>query len=122
MELCSFWVINPADGQGGKPEPIKLTFFENGDINLVSLSQDEEYRGAYRLPSGSYSYKGDALMVSEDQLNRIVSLVSRTSDEDEFRSSLNAAQLINDREWNMFYANPSAWKNLRLVVISFGDE
>ena len=64
MELCSFWVISPADGQEGKPEPVKLTFFENGDLSLVSLCEDPEYRGAYMLTCGSYSYTGETLKVS----------------------------------------------------------
>jgi len=122
MELCSFWVINPADGQLGKPEPVKLVFFENGDTSVISLSEDPEYRGAFRLPCGSYSYSGDSLVVSEENLGKIVPLVYGADDLAEFRANLYEKGLVNDREWDLFYASPAAWKNLRILVVSFGDE
>lgn len=124
MELCSFWVINPADGQEGKPEPVKLIFYENGDITLVSLAEDPDYRGAYKLPAGFYLYSGNTLTVSEENLGKIISLTAcrENENDDEFRSALYSMQLLNDREWEFFYANPAAWKSLRIVVISFGDE
>ncbi len=121
MELYSFWVVNPADGQEGRPEPVKLVFFENGDINVISLSEDPEYQGAYKLPSGSYSYSGETLTVPEDRLSKIVPLTRGSADESEYRSELLSAALINDREWDLFYANPRAWKSLRIVAITFGD-
>lgn len=121
MELYSFWAINPADGQDGKPEPVKLAFFENGDIQLVSLSEEPDYRGAFKLPSGSYSYSGDILTVSEENLGKIVPLTPRTGSEEEYRSELLSRSLINDREWDLFYDNPRAWKSLRIIVVSFGD-
>ena len=124
MELCSFWVINPADGQEGKPEPVKLIFDENGDITLISLSEDPEYRGAYKLPTGFYSYSGNTLSVSEENLGKIVPLTALRENENEsgFRSALNSLNLMNDREWDFFYANSAAWKSLRIVIINFGDE
>lgn len=124
MELCSFWVINPADGQEGKPEPVKLIFYENGDITLISLAEDSDYRGAYKLPVGFYSYTGNTLSVSEEYLNKIIPLTAPRENENEsdFRSALYSLKLINDREWDFFYANPAAWKSLRIVIISFGDE
>ena len=121
MELFSFWAVNPADGQDGKPEPVKLAFFENGDIQLVSLSVDPEYRGAYKLPSGSYSYSGETLTVSEEDLGKIVPLARRTGSEEDYRAELLSAGLINDREWDLFYDSPRAWKSLRIIVVSFGD-
>ncbi|MHB9095881.1 MAG: hypothetical protein ACYC21_14540 [Eubacteriales bacterium] len=122
MELCSFWVINPADGREGKPEPIKLTFFENGDIYLVSIAEDPSYRGAYKLPAGSYSYTGETLLVSEENLDKIVPLAASTQDVTEFQANLYSSGLVNDREWDLFYATPSAWKSLRIIVVKFGDE
>lgn len=124
MELCSFWVINPADGQEGKPEPVKLIFDENGDITLISLSEDPEYRGVYKLPAGFYSYSGNTLSVSEENLGKIIPLTAPRENENEsgFRSALYSLNLINDREWDFFYANPVAWKSLRIVIINFGDE
>lgn len=124
MELYSFWVINPADGQEGKPEPVKLIFYENGDIALISLAEDPDYRGAYKLPAGFYSYSGNTLTVSETNLGKIISLTARRDNEnpDDFRSSLLFMKLLNDREWDLFYGNPAAWKSLRIVVINFGDE
>ena len=124
MELYSFWVINPADGQEGKPEPVKLIFDENGDITLISLAEEPDYRGAYKLPAGFYSYSGNTLSVSEENLGKIISLTSRGENENEngFRSALYSLSLLNDREWDLFYANPIAWKSLRIVIISFGDE
>lgn len=122
MELCSFWVINPADGQEGKPEPVKLVLFENGDLNVISLCEDPEFRGAYRLPAGSYAYSGETLAVAEENLGKIVTLASGEVDEERYYSDLVGAGLINDREWGLFYANPAAWKSLRIVVINFGGE
>lgn len=122
MELFSFWVINPADGQEGKPEPVKLVFFENGDINVISLSEDPDFRGAYKLPAGSYAYSGETLTVAEKNLSKIVTLAKGSVEEGEFYSILMKAGLLNDREWGMFYANPIAWKSLRLVAIVFGNE
>lgn len=124
MELYSFWVINPADGQEGKPEPVKLIFDDTGDITLISLSEEPDYRGAYKLPAGFYSYSGDALSVSEEYLGKIISLTARHENENEsdFRSVLYSLNLLNDREWDLFYANPIAWKSLRIVIINFGDE
>jgi len=40
----------------------------------------------------------------------------------DFYSNLLKSGLLNGREWNMFYANPVAWKSLRLVAITFGEE
>lgn len=124
MELCSFWVINPAEGQEGKPEPVKLIFDDNGDITLISLAEDLDYRGAYKLPVGFYSYSGNALSVSEENLGKIIPLTARRENENEsdFRSALYSLNLLNDREWDLFYANPAAWKSLRILIISFGDE
>jgi hypothetical protein len=122
MELCSFWVVSPADGQKGSPEPVKLVFFENGDINVISLSEECEFRGAYRLPVGSYSYTGDALMVSNENFNKIRTLVKGSLDEGEYRSQVLSEGLVTDMEWGLFYASPAAWKSLRIVVITFGDE
>lgn len=122
MELCSFWVINPADGQEGKPEPVKIVFFENGDINVISLSEDPEYRGAYKLPAGSYAYTGETIIVAGENLGKIVTLVFGNAEEGEFYSGLIKAGLVTDMEWGMFYANPIAWKSLRLIVITFGNE
>jgi hypothetical protein len=122
MELCSFWVINPADGQEGKPEPVKLVFFENGDLNVISLSEDPEYRGAYKLPAGSYAYSGETLVVTGEKMGKIVPLVRGNVGEGDFYSELLAAGLLNDREWDLFYANPAAWKSLRIVIITFGDD
>ncbi|HWI54703.1 MAG TPA: hypothetical protein VNT57_03355 [Desulfobacteria bacterium] len=120
MELYSFWVINPADGQDGRPEPVKLVFFENGDMQVISLSEDPDYQGAYRLPSGSYSYSGETLTVQEENLSKLVPL-TRSANESEYKSELFSAGLINDREWDLFYGNPRAWKALRIVAITFGD-
>ena len=122
MELCSFWVINPADGQEGKPEPVKITFFDNGDVNIVSLAEDPDYRGAYKLPCGSYSYSGGTLSVSEENVGKIIRLATRTEQDSEFLTELYAQGLINDREWDLFYANPPAWKSLKIVVINFGKD
>jgi len=124
MELCSFWVINPADGQEGKAEPVKLIFDDTGDITLISLSEDPEYRGAYKLPVGFYSYTGNTLSVSEEFLGKIISLTARreNENEDDYRSALYSLNLLNDREWDLFYASRTAWKSLRIVIISFGDE
>lgn len=121
MEIYSFWIINPADGQDGRPEPVKLVLFENGDMQVVSLSEDPEYRGGYKLPSGSYSYTGETLTVAEGNLSKIVPLTRGTADDSEYRSDLMSAGLINDREWDLFYGNPRAWKSLRIVAIDFGD-
>lgn len=121
MELFSFWAVNPADGQDGKPEPVKLVFFENGDIQLISLSEEPDYRGAFKLPSGSYSYSGATLTVSEENLGKIASLAHRTGSEEEYRAELLSKGLINDREWDLFYASPRAWKSLRIIVVNFGD-
>lgn len=120
MELCSFWIINPADGQNGKPEPVKIVFMENGDLNVISLCEDPEYRGAYKLPAGSYAYSGETLTVSEENLDKIITLASGDMDEGMYYSELVSAGLINDREWGLFYANPAAWKSLRIIVITFG--
>lgn len=122
MELCSFWVINPAEGQDGKPEPVKLVFFENGDVDVISISVDWNYRGAYKLPAGSYAYSGETLKVSGDNLGEIISLTSSMEIEEEYRAELLDKQLLNVREWDLFFANPVAWKSLRIVVITFGDE
>lgn len=122
MELCSFWAINPADGQEGKPEPVKVVFFENGDLNVISLSEEPDYRGAYKLPSGSYFYSGELVNVADENLGKIKTLVSGNIDVDDFYSSLIRAGLVTDREWDMFYANPAAWKSLRIIAISFGSE
>ncbi|MDT3700731.1 MAG: hypothetical protein RO469_15075 [Thermincola sp.] len=124
MELCSFWAINPADGQDSIPEPVKLIFDENGDITIISLSEDPEFRGAYKLPVGFYSYSGNTLSVNEESLGKITPLTARRENEnpDEFRSALYSQGLINDREWDLFYANPTAWKSLRIVIVTFGDE
>lgn len=124
MELCSFWVINPADGQEGKPEPVKLIFDENGDITLISLAEDPDYRGAYKLPVGFYSYTGNTLSVSQENMGKIIPLTAPRENENEndYRSGLYSLSLINDREWDFFYANPAAWKSLRIMIITFGDE
>ncbi|PKM80699.1 MAG: hypothetical protein CVU89_12230 [Firmicutes bacterium HGW-Firmicutes-14] len=121
MELFSFWVVSPADGQQGKPEPIKITFFENGDLNVISLAEDPEFRGAYKLPCGSYSYSGDTLKVSEENLGKICTL-ARYEDEAQYYSGLLASDLITDREWGLFYANPIAWKSLPVVAVTFGED
>ncbi len=121
MELCSFWVINPAEGQDCVPEPVKLVFYENGDLDVISISEDPDSRGAFRLPCGGYSYTGDALNVSGDKLGRIGRLVKVSEDDSKFRASLFEAGVLNDQEWSLFYANPRAWKNLRIVAITFGD-
>lgn len=121
MELCSFWVISPADGQEGKPEPVKLTFFENGDIRLVSICEDPDFRGAYLLPCGSYNYKGDILEVSDENLGRIKPLVPQHDNGSAFLDDLVRSGLLSEREWNLFYANPPAWKPLRIVPVVFGD-
>ncbi len=122
MELCRFWVVSPADGETGKPEPIKLVFFENGDIDVISLSDDPEFRGAYKLPSGSYYYSGDTLKVPEENLSRVVPLVPRAEDEACYRSSLFSAGLLNQQEWELFYNNRAAWKSLRIMAVIFGEE
>lgn len=121
MELYSFWAVNPADGQDGKPEPVKLVFFENGDVQVISLSEEPDYRGAFKLPSGSYSYSGETLTVSEENLGKIVPLARRTDSEEEYRSELLSLGVINDREWDLFYASPRSWKSLRIIVVTFGD-
>lgn len=121
MELCSFWVINPADGQDGRPEPVKLVFFENGDMQVISLAEDPDYQGAFKLPVGSYSYSGSTLLVTEENLNKVVPLVRGAGNEIEYRAQLLEQHLINDREWELFYANPAAWKALRIVIINFGE-
>ena len=122
MELFSFWAINPADGAEGKAEPVKLVFFENGDMDVISLSDDPEYQGAYKLPSGCYYYSGDTLKVPEENLTKIISLVPRAVDEDSYRSSLFLSGFINAPEWDLFYNNKAAWKSLRIVVITFGEQ
>lgn len=122
MELISFWVVNPADGQNGIPEPVKLILMENGDIELVSLSEEPDYRGAYKLPCGSYAYSGESIKVSGENLGKIMTVVPGLEDDAEYRSRLYSAGLVNDREWDLFFANRPAWKSLRLVAIAFGDE
>lgn len=122
MELCSFWIINPADGQDGRPEPIKLVFFEDGSIELISISEDPEYRGAYKLPAGSYYYSGETLKVPEEKLDKIITLISAGGDERDFKLKLYELGLINDQEWMMFYGNPRAWKTLRMVAVNFGED
>ncbi len=122
MELCRFWVVSPADGETGKPEPIKLIFFENGDIDIISLSDDPEYRGAYKLPSGSYYYSGAALKVPEENLGRIIPLVSSAEDEAVYRSSLFSSDLLNQQEWELFYNNRTAWNSLRILAVTFGED
>lgn len=121
MELFSFWVINPADGQDGKPEPVKISFFENGDINIISLSGEPDFWGAYKMPCGSYSYTGDTLTVSEENLAKVVLLIPQTQDIGRFQEGLFVSGLINQREWDLFYENKAAWKSLRIVAIKFGN-